>query len=348
MENNFLRVSVSPHIHSPVSTRSLMRDVCIAMLPALLFSFWLYGLHALWMTAVSVISCVGFEALSRLVMKRKQTVQDWSAVVTGILLVFCLPANLPLYMVVVGAFISIVVVKQFFGGIGMNFVNPALIGRIALSVSFAKEVADVAPLTQSAAAMAQRFGAVDAVASASPMNVMKGLVNAGTLDQLPQAGLISPLGAFLGFHTGSVGEVSILCLLLGFLYLLVRKVISWHIPVVYLATTAVLLFLFSGANFEYALLACLNGGLFLGAIFMATDYTTSPSTIKGKLLFGFGCGLLTAVIRFFGSMPEATAYSIVLMNLLVPYINGITRPLPFGVHKPTRVERRAAKEAAAK
>lgn len=346
-EKKFLRVSVSPHIHGAVSTQGLMLDVTIALLPALFYSIWLYGYQALLVTLVSVVSCVGFEYISRRLMKRTQTVQDLSAVVTGILLAFCLPANLPLYMVVVGAFIAIVVAKQFFGGIGLNFVNPAIIGRISLSVSFAKEVAGVAPLSPSALHLAERFGAVDTVASASPMQVMKGLISTGKLDELNQAGLVDWRGAFLGLHTGSIGEVSILLMLLGLIYLLVRKVITWHIPVTYLATTFVLLLFFSKFNWSYAILACLSGGLFLGAVFMATDYTTSPTTPKGKLIFALGCGILTATIRYFGAMPEATAYSIVLMNLLVPYINQGTRPRPFGVaKKPSRFARKAKAEAA--
>ncbi|ADC91327.1 RnfABCDGE type electron transport complex subunit D [Mageeibacillus indolicus] len=343
MEEKFLNVSVSPHLHSPVTTTRLMGDVLIAMVPALIYAVWLYGFSALLMTAVSVVACVFFEWLSRRIMKRPGTIGDLSAAVTGVLLAFCLPANMPLYMVVVGDFVAIVIAKQFFGGIGMNFVNPALIGRIALSVSFAKAVAGVPKLSQSAAAVAAGFTAGDAVSSASPMQIMKGLVMEGHLNDISQANLVNWKGAILGLHTGSIGEVSIICLLIGLIYLLWRGVITWIIPVIYVASTFVLALLYSG-NIMYAITSLLSGGLFLGAIFMATDYTTSPVTPKGKTIFALGCGFLTATIRYFGGMPEATAYSIVIMNLFVPYINGITIPLPFGVIK---VKKRDAKKAAA-
>lgn len=359
MAQRFLRVSVSPHIHSPVTTQRLMGDVCLALLPALLFSFWVFGYRAFLLTAVSVASCVIFEGLSRKLMKRPQTVQDLSAVVTGLLLAFCLPANLPLYMVVVGAFVAIVVAKQFFGGIGMNFVNPALIGRIALSVSFAKEVAGVAPLTESAKRVAESFlqvssdgssaatWAADVVSSATPMQLLNGLTSSGSLEKLDHLTLPDWQGAILGIHSGALGEVSVVCLLLGFAYLLYRRVISWHIPVIYVATTAILMYLYSGFNLNYALLATLSGGLVMGAIFMATDYTTSPAPLKGKVIYALGCGFLTATIRYFGALPEATAFSIVLMNLLVPYLNGWTKPVPFGGTKPTWKRRRQARQAAA-
>lgn len=329
-DKKFLRVTVSPHIHSPVTTQRLMLDVIIALVPALLFAIWLYGLSALLVTAVSVIACVFFEWISRKIMKRDQTIQDLSAVVTGILLAFCLPANLPLYMVVVGDFIAIVVAKQFFGGIGMNFVNPALIGRIALSVSFAKEVASVPQLSSSAWKVAQSFGATDAASSASPMQIMKGLITAGHIEELPKAGLADWRASLLGLHTGSIGEVSVLCLLLGLIYLLVRGVIQLTIPASYIGSVFVFTLAYTGGDFRYTIMTLLSGGLFLGAIFMATDYTTCPTTPKGKLIFGIGCGLLTSTIRYFGGMPEAVAYSIVLMNILVPYINQWTKPVPFG------------------
>lgn len=331
-EKKLLRVSVSPHIHSPISTRRIMLDVILALVPALLFAIWLYGLTALLTVCVSVASCVLFEYLSRMVMKRPQTIGDLSAVVTGILLAFTLPANLPFYMVIVGAFISIVVAKQCFGGIGNNFVNPALIGRIALSVSFAKPMSAVVRIRPDIRYIVKQFADIDVLSAATPMQSMKGMITEGKLSELPQSGVVNWQGAFLGFHPGSLGEVSVLFLLIGFAYLLFRGVVSWVIPLTYVAGTFVLSLLLSG-DLNYTLVALFSGGLFLGALFMATDYTTSPITKKGQFIFGLGCALLTSVIRYFGAMPEAVAYSIVLMNLLVPYINGITKPLPFGASK---------------
>lgn len=352
MEQKLLRVAVSPHIHSPVTTQRIMLDVLIALAPAAIFSVWLYGVSALWMLFVAVASSVGFEWISRRVMKRKQTISDLSAAVTGVLLAFCLPANTPLYMVVVGAFIAIVVAKQFFGGIGMNFVNPALIGRIALSVSFAKEISAVPALTERASNLASQFvgdavsSATYAVSTASPMQLMNSLVANKEADIVGSIGMVDWKGAFLGLHTGSLGEVSVLCILLGFIYLLVRGVIKPYITCTYLAAVFCLTYLYSG-SLEFTAMAMFSGGLFLGAVFMATDYTTSPVTPKGQVIFAMGCGILTATIRYFGAMPEATAYSIILMNLLVPYINQISRPVPFGDLSP-RAKAKNAQTSAAK
>lgn len=308
-----LQVSSSPHIRDQATTRRLMLDVIIALCPALLASFWLFGLQAILITLIAVVSAVVFEYLSRLVMKRTQTISDLSAVVTGLLLALNLPPTVPYWLPVIGSAVAVIVVKQMFGGIGQNFINPALASRIILVLSF--------PAAMTAFAVQS--------APVSITNPMVDLVAGATPLALAQTGgaLPSYLGLLLGFgKAGCLGEVSILALLIGAVYLVVRKVIKLWIPLVYIATVAII----AALGGQDPLYHVLSGGLIIGAFFMATDYVTSPLTIKGKVIFALGCGLLTGVIRLFGGMAEGVSYSIVLMNIMVPHIDRWTLPVQFG------------------
>ena len=334
-KNLKLIASSSPHIRSNESTRTIMMDVIIAMIPALIMSVFVFGFRALALTLVSVAACVFWEWGYRKLLKKPQSIGDLSAVVTGMLLAFVCPPTLPYWMIIIGAFFAIVVVKQLFGGIGCNFMNPALVGRAVLLASYATAMTTWAvPMSKLSI-----FGSnADAVTSSTPLAIMKG----GDLASLTSN--YSVVDMFLGRIGGSLGEVSALMLLLGGVYLVIRKVISWQIPVAYIGTVAVLTFLFPQGNdaMSWMLYNVLGGGLFLGAFFMATDYVTSPVTKKGQLIFGIGCGLITVFIRYFGSYPEGVCYSILVMNCCTWIIDKYTKPTRFGVDK------KAAKEAAKK
>ena len=335
-KNLKLIATSSPHIRGNETTRSIMLDVIIAMLPAVLFGVYNFGLRALTLTLVSVIGCVFFEWLYRYLMKKPQSVGDLSAVVTGMLLAFVSPVTMPYWMAVVGAFFAIIIVKQLFGGIGKNFVNPALAGRAFLVGSYAGVMTT---WVDPAACKAPLMGSTaDIVTAATPMAYLKVGDMAGLAEKY------DVMDVFIGTCGGSLGEVSALALLVGGAYLIYRKVIGWQIPVAYIGTVAVLSFLFpkTGSGLEFMLYSVFGGGLFLGAFFMATDYATSPVTKKGQLIFGIGCGLFTVLIRYFGSYNEGVCYSIMVMNLLVPLIEKYTKPTRFGVVKSDK------KEAAAK
>lgn len=335
-KNLKLIATSNPHIRSSETTRSIMLDVIIAMLPALAFACISFGFRALTLTAVSVVGCVFFEWLYRKLMKKPQAVSDLSAVVTGMLLAFVCPVQMPYWMILIGDFFAIVLVKQLFGGIGKNFVNPALAGRAVLLASYAGTMTSWAdPAVNKAAILGSN---VDIVTAATPLAMMKG----GSFDALLETYTVSDM--FVGNIPGSLGEVSALMLLIGGVYLIWRKVINWQTPVAYIATVAVLTFLFplSGSGLEWMLYSIFGGGLFLGAFFMATDYATSPVTKKGQLIFGIGCGLFTVLIRYFGSYNEGVCYSIMVMNLFVALIDKYTKPVRFGVVKSDK------KEAAAK
>ena len=335
-KNLKLIATSSPHIRAAENTRSIMLDVIIAMLPALAWAVWMFGFKALTLTAVSAAGCVFFEWGYRKLMKKPQSVGDLSAVVTGMLLAFVSPVTTPHWMILVGDFFAIVVVKQLFGGIGKNFVNPALAGRAFLLGSYAGVMTSwAAPGTK----VPVIGSTVDVVTAATPLAYMK----TGDMEGLLANYSIRDM--FIGNIGGSLGEISVLMLLIGGLYLLWRKVINWHTPVAYILTVAVLTFLFPKAgasNLEWMLYSISGGGLFLGAFFMATDYATSPVTKKGQLIFGIGCGLFTVFIRYFGSYNEGVCYSIMVMNLCVALIDKHTRPARFGVVKSDK------KEAAAK
>lgn len=298
-----LTVSSSPHIKRPDTTRGIMSDVVIALAPAATYGCILFGLRAL----AVLITCVGVAVLSEFLwnkaLKKPNTIKDMSSVVTGLLLGMNLPPTLPLWQAAIGSVAAIIVVKQMFGGLGHNFANPAIAARIMLLVSFP-------------AAMTRFTEPVsDAVTSATPL--------AGT------AGALSFKTLFFGMHAGSIGETSAFLLLVGGMYLVIRRVITPVIPVCFIGTVA-LLSLITGEN---VMLSVFGGGLILGAVFMATDYTTSPTTPLGKAVFAVGCGIITFVIRKFGSLPEGVSYSILLMNILVPHINRFTLSKPFGFEK---------------
>ena len=309
---NKLKLSLSPHVHGGDSVSKNMRWVIIAMLPAMLWSFYAFGLGAVIVTAVSVASCVFFEwAINKFILKNdKCTLCDWSAVVTGILLAFNLPSNLPLYIIIIGALFAIGVVKMTFGGLGCNLFNPALAARVFLLISFPVKMTMFPEVGQMAAY-------ADAVTAATPMA------------NLAQSDLLS---LFLGNVGGSLGEVSALCLLIGLLILLVSKTITWHIPVSILATVFVLsglLHIVYPVEVATPWHHLCGGGLMLGAIFMATDYVTSPMTAKGQLLYGFCIGFLTVLIRVFGAYPEGMSFAILIMNAFVPLINNACKPQRF-------------------
>ena len=309
-----LIVSPSPHLRSGATTQKIMLDVIIALTPAAIASCILFGVQALILILTCVGSCVLAEYLSRRVMKRDNTIFDLSAVVTGILLAFNLPVTISPLIAIFGSVVAIVVVKQMFGGIGQNFVNPALTARIVPMASFPAKMSNwVVPFWY-------RIGNPDAITTASPL----GLLKQGAADQLP-----NHLDMLLGARAGCLGETCAIALLLGGIYLIVRKVISPVIPLCYLGTVAVISLL-AGRDVIFELL---SGGLLLGSIFMATDYTTSPINRNGRIVFAVGCGILTMLIRMFGSLPEGVSFSIILMNILVPHIERMTRPRPFGVKK---------------
>jgi electron transport complex protein RnfD len=327
-----LTVSASPHMRSKETTTGIMLDVIIALIPALIMCVVYFGLRALLLTATCVASCVVFEYISRKVMKRKNTIGDLSAVVTGIILAFNLPATLPLWMAVIGSLVAIVVVKQMFGGIGQNFVNPAMTARIILMTSFPTAMAKwVVPFTDTFSA--------DAVTSATPMATLAG-VQGGNLTTVTSQ-LPSLTDMLIGNHGGSMGEVCSIALIIGGLYLIARKVISPIIPFTFIGTVAVFMLFAGNGHIDFVAYELLGGGLMLGAFFMATDYSTSPINKKGKIIFGIGCGLITSVIRIFGSLPEGVSFSIILMNILVPHIENMTTPKPFGAVK----EKKAKGEA---
>ena len=331
-KNLKLIATSSPHIRGNETTRSIMLDVIIAMVPAIAFGVYNFGLRALTLTAVSVIGCVFFEWLYRFLMKKPQSIGDLSAVVTGMLLAMTCPVDLPYWTILIGDFFAIILIKQLFGGIGKNFINPALGGRAMLVASYAGMMTR---WVDPAGVKAPIIGAgVDVVTAATPLAYMK------TGEVVPY----SVGEVFIGTIGGSMGEVSALCLLIGGLYLVWRKVINIQIPAAYIGTVAVLSLLFpkSGSGLEWMLYSIFGGGVFLGAFFMATDYATSPVTKKGQVIFGIGCGLITVLIRYFGSYNEGVCYSIMIMNLLVALIDKYTKPSRFGVVKSEK------KEAAAK
>ena len=317
-----LTISSSPHAHSKTTTQTIMRDVLIALLPALAASVIFFGLRALTVTAVSAGACVFFEYIYRKLMKLDNTAWDLSAVVTGVLLAFVCPVTIPYWTIILGDLFAIVLVKQLFGGIGKNFVNPALAGRAFM---FSWPVAMSTWIKVGFQNSASIFSTADIVTSATPLaNMHQGIMCEESLMDL-----------FLGNVGGCLGETSALALLIGFAYLLVRKVISPRIPLAYIATVAVLAFLFPLGNDRMAWMAAqvFGGGLMLGAIFMATDYVTSPVTKLGQILFGIGCGVITILIRYFGGYSEGVSYAILIMNCTVVLLDKVGRPKKFGAPK---------------
>ncbi len=313
---NKLRVNISPHIRSGNSTAGIMLDVIIALVPALIASIYYFGFRALYITGVCVLTCVISELAFQLITKRDIAITDLSAIVTGMLLAFNLPVTIPEWQAMVGSVVAIVVVKQLFGGIGFNFANPAITARIMMLVSFSGTMTNwVQPK------------AVDMVASATPLS----LINEGDIEELP-----SLFDMIMGNRAGSLGETCAVAMIFGFVYLLCRRVITWHTPVIYVATVFVFSYFAMGFDLMAATYEILAGGLLLGAIFMATDYTTSPPTAWGKVIFALGCGIITVAVRLWGSNPEGVSFAILFMNILTPYISRLCAHRVFGAAKPEK------------
>lgn len=331
-----LTVSPSPHIKHPDTTRTVMLDVIIALLPALGWGVYVFGPRALAVTLISVASALLFEFLIRLILRRPPSVGDLSAVVTGLLLGLNLPSSVSYWLPVAGAFFAIVVVKQLFGGIGKNFLNPALAGRAFLFAWPSEMTSFPAPFEYLDWRVFSFAGNADAIAEATPLAAYK----SGAIPETPT------LDLFLGRCAGSIGEISAVLLIAGGIYLLCRRVITWHIPVAYIGTVALLTLVFpktDGSAVSFMLGELVSGGLMLGAIFMATDYTTSPVTSRGRLIFGVGCGCVTVFIRYFGGYNEGVSFAILMMNMLVYYIDRFTAPRVFGT-KPRRPGEKKRKE----
>ena len=321
-----LIVSFSPHIRSGSKTNRIMIDVVIALTPALVASIVIFGPRAAILVAVCVFSCVLFEWGFQKYLKRPVTIMDFSAVITGLLIAFNLPVTLPLWMAVVGCFVAIVMVKQLFGGLGRNFANPAIVARVVLFIAF-----PIAMTTWNMPEFAPNLARLtDAVSSPTPLYY---LLNQDTALRQPGAGLPLLSHMFFGLRGGSIGETSIIALLIGGAYLLIRGVIRWHIPVSFIGTVAVLTFISGGFSPYIMAMHVLAGGVVLGAVFMATDYVTSPQTKKGRIIFGIGCGVLTVAIRLFGNYPEGVSFAILFMNVLVPFINKYSMTKPLGGKK---------------
>ncbi len=320
-----LTVSSSPHAHAKQTTQTIMRDVLIALAPALVGSVYFFGFRALVLTLISVASCVFFEWGYRKLLKLDNTVWDLSAVVTGVLLAFVCPVTTPYWAIIIGAFFAIVIVKQLFGGIGQNFVNPALAGRAFMFISWAGAMAFMVEPGFSKAVGLLYTQAPDAVSYATPLGAM----HAGE----PPADKL--LDMFLGNIGGCIGETSVVLLLIGGIYLVVRKVISCRIPLAFMATVFLLGVLFPQGQdpLTWGAMQLCSGGVVLGAIFMATDYVTSPVTRLGQIIFGIGCGVLTIVIRYFGSFPEGVSFAILIMNTCVVLLDMVGRPKKFGAPK---------------
>jgi electron transport complex protein RnfD len=326
---NKLIISPSPHIHGEFSTKRLMRDVIIALLPALIASFYFFGLGAVKVVCISIISCVVFEYLiQKFLLKTTPSINDLSAVVTGLILSFNLPSNLPVWLIIIGSLVAIGLGKMVFGGLGNNPFNPALAGRVFLLIARPEEMTTW-PLPLALATP-------DATTGATPLAIIKeGLKNGLTIDQIKESSdyTFSYLDTLFGQIGGSLGEVSAIALLAGFAYLLFRKVITWHIPIaIFLSVTVFsgILHLANPDKFIDPVFHLLTGGMILGAVYMATDYVTSPMTHKGMLIYGAGIGLLTIAIRTFGSYPEGMSFAILFMNALVPLINKYMKPKLFG------------------
>ena len=314
---NKLIISPSPHVHGGLSTNRLMGDVLVALAPAFAVSVWMFGVSALLVTAVAVASCVLFEAaVQKWMLRRSETLLP--AVLTGVLLAFNLPSNIPLWLVVVGSLVAIGIAKMSFGGLGKNLFNPALVGRVFLLVAYPVQMTS--------------FPAVDASSGATPLAMVKGALRSGqsVSDIMPS---LNYLDMSIGQMSGSLGEVAAIALLLGGVYMLVRKTITWHIPVAVLGSMALMtgvMHAISPATYMDPLFHLLSGGAILGAVYMATDYVTSPMTAWGKIVFGVGIGVITVVIRVWGAYPEGMSFAILLMNACVPLIDKGFRPRRFG------------------
>ena len=316
-------VSVSPHVREKTTTQKIMLDVAIALVPTLAFGVYHFGLNALMLILVCIVSCAAFEALYEYIMKKPITVLDFSAVVTGMIIAVNLPPTATWWMAVMGSAFAIIVVKMLFGGLGQNFMNPALAGRCFLMISFTQRMTNFA---------------IDGVSSATPLAMMR---NGESLDMLE---------LFIGNHAGCIGEVSSVAILIGAAYLLIKKIISPRIPCIYIATTVALIAVIRLVTGEevtvnYLVMQALSGGLLVGAFFMATDYVTTPVTVKGQVIFAIFIGVLTALFRTLGSTAEGVSYAIIIGNLIVPLIESKTVPLPFGSERVKKFKAKAKEES---
>jgi H+/Na+-translocating ferredoxin:NAD+ oxidoreductase subunit D len=328
---NLLKVSGSPHVHSGQSVNKIMRNVVFAMLPALAVSFYFFGLGAMKVTLVAIVACLFFEwIIQKYLIKGPVTINDWSAVITGILLAFNVPSNLPIWMIVLGALVAIGMGKMTFGGLGKNPFNPALVGRVFLLISFPVDMTSWPKPIESAGQL------TDAITGPTPLGVMKeGLASGETVSTM-MGKVPSYVDMLYGMQGGSLGEVSAILLLLGGLFLLFKKIITWHIPVAYFGSVLLftgILWLVDPTMYVNPLFHLVTGGLMLGVFYMATDMVTSPMSKKGMLIFGIGCGIITIVIRVWGAYPEGVSFAILIMNAFVPLINNAFKPKKFGLVK---------------
>ena len=308
MEPAKYTVTPTPHIRMPISIEHIMRLVLLALAPAGIIGVVFFGLWSLAVIIVTVASCIAFEALFQKITKQPISVRDCSAAVTGLLLAFNLPPTVPLWLPVVGSFVAIIIAKQLFGGLGQNFINPALAGRAFLMAAYMPYMAGgfIAP-----------FEGIDTITSATPLAEYSESIDNITM--------------LLGLHGGTIGETSAIALILGGLFLMYKKIITWHVPTVYIGTVFIMVLILNpGWSWNYATFHILAGGLMLGAFFMATDYSSSPITPAGKIIMGLGCGVLTVLIRIYGGYPEGVSYAILFMNCCVPLIDKFTRPRIFG------------------
>jgi electron transport complex protein RnfD len=329
MNAGLLTVSPSPHIHTELTVPQVMRGVIIAMMPALLFSIYNFGVSAVYVTSLSVVFCVAAEyVMTRYLLKKTASIADGSAVITGMLLAFNLPSNLPWYIILTGAVVSIGIGKMSFGGLGNNPFNPALVGRVFLLLSF--------PVQMTSWPVPGASLSFDGVTSATPLGILKEGIRAGTSVEKLMQEMPSYSDFFFGFQGGSLGEMSAFALLLGMVYMLHRKIITWHTPVSMMVSVALLtgiFWLMDPSRYANPLFHVLTGGVMLGAIFMATDYVTSPFTHRGMLIFGSGIGVLTVLIRLFGNYPEGVSFAILIMNAFVPMINKVAKEPRYGAKK---------------
>ena len=326
--SNLLNISPSPHTHGMETTRKLMFGVVLALMPALFTSVFYFGIGALIVTATSVASCIFFEYLiQRFILKKPISITDGSALVTGLLLAFNLPSNIPFFIIIIGSLVAIGIAKMTFGGLGNNPFNPALVGRVFMLISFPVQ------MTSWPVPAGFKTGYTDAITGATPLAIIKeGIKNGESLSKLMEK-VPTTIQMFLGKMGGSIGEVAALALLIGFAYLLYKKIITWHIPVSVIGSVAVfttILWLVNPESNADPLFHLLTGGVLLGAIFMATDYVTSPMNPKAMIIYGCGIGILTVIIRVWGAYPEGVSFAILIMNAFVPLMNAYIKPKRFG------------------
>lgn len=326
MSTGLLTVSPSPHVHKDLTVPQIMRGVVFAMMPAFAFSIYNFGLGAVYVTFLAIIFCIAFEyGIAKFLLHKSASIYDGSAIITGMLLAFNVPSNLPWYIILIGSAVSIGIGKMSFGGLGNNPFNPALVGRVFLLLSF--------PVQMTSWPTAGATWSLDAVTSATPLGILKDGMRAGEPMEKLMGEMPSYTDFFFGWQGGSLGEMSAFALLLGLIYMLYRKIVTWHIPVSMITTVAVMtgiFWLIDPSKYANPLFHVLTGGVMLGAVFMATDYVTSPFTHRGMLIFGFGIGVLTVLIRLFGSYPEGVSFAILIMNAFVPMINRFVKQPRYG------------------